>query len=60
MKFRLVKDKIAFFVRDLFERSESLTVAVINTTLIAILFACLSAYLVFVNNTVQQAELIAI
>ena len=42
------------------DRQESLAIAGINTTLVAVLVACLSAYIAFVYNTVQQAEIRAI
>jgi membrane-associated phospholipid phosphatase len=40
--------------------SERLAIAGVHTTLIAVFVACLSAYMVFAYNTVQQAELKAI
>jgi hypothetical protein len=39
------------------DRQEALALAGIHTTLVALLVACLSAYVAFVYTTVQQAEL---
>jgi hypothetical protein len=53
-------NKISVLYRSRFDKSKSLAIAGVHTTLIAVLTACLSAYMIFVYNTVQQAELKAI
>jgi hypothetical protein len=50
---------LAWF-REVFDREVSLALAGVHTTLIAVLVACMSAYILFAYNTVQQAELKAI
>jgi len=60
MNLKSVTNKLSNWFQGRFDRSDSLAIAGIHTTLIAVLAACLSAYLVFTYNTVQQAELKAI
>ncbi len=60
MRLKSGTNWILAWYREILDRPESLAIAGVHTTIIAVLVACLSAYLVFVYTTVQQAELKAI
>ena len=60
MKLKSATNRTLIWSRRILDKPHSLAIAGVHTTLIAVLVACLSAYLVFAYNTVQQAELKAI
>ncbi len=57
MKLESAVARILDWSRKTCDKQESLAIAGVHTTLIAVLVACLSAYVVFVFSTVQHAEL---
>lgn len=60
MGLESAKNRISALYCARFDKPKSLAIAGVHTTLIAVLAACLSAYMIFVYNIVQQAELKAI
>ena len=60
MRLKSGTNWILAWYREILDKPDSLAIAGVHTTLIAVLVACLSAYVIFVYTTVQQAELKAI